>query len=246
MWKIRFYELKVAFFSLLKGRRVYQNWPRLCAKSYVFERQIFNNLSAASDNTYFYLRCQCHHNFRKKSSSPQLKSCSMNFSWRGQECLLLLCCLPGRVLQPFFGSFVKIMQVFIIWVWKCDRPWKRRQHAAKTDLHINSAAVASQGKRRLYKSTTSDGSVGDQNKLKVRQRGSGLKCLLYEARNSLKGQQASESRELNPKMALSHIMTARTESTTLVPTKFGKSPQGSFASYQLSVTIQRATFWDLV
>ena len=83
-------------------------------------------------------------------------------------------------------------------------------------------------------------------------RGSGLKCLLYEARNSLKGQQASESkslerlRELNPKMALSHIMTARTESTTLVLTKFGKSPQGSFASYQLSVTIQRATFWDLV
>ena len=74
-------------------------------------------------------------------------------------------------------------------------------------------------------------------------RGSGLKCLLY-----LKGQQASESkslerlRELNPKMALSHIMTARTESTTLVLAKFGKSPQGSFASYQLSVTIQRATF----
>lgn len=43
-------------------------------------------------------------------------------------------------------------------------------------------------------------------------------------------------RELNPKMALSQIMTARTESTRLVPTKFGKSPQGSFASYQLSVT----------
>ena len=37
-------------------------------------------------------------------------------------------------------------------------------------------------------------------------------------------------------MALSQIMTARTESTTLVATKFGKSPQGSFASYQLSVT----------
>ena len=73
-------------------------------------------------------------------------------------------------------------------------------------------------------------------------RDSGLKCLLYEARNSLKGQQASESklleqlRELNSKMALSQIMTARTESTTLVPIKFGKSPQGSLASYQLSIT----------
>ena len=65
---------------------------------------------------------------------------------------------------------------------------------------------------------------------------------LYEAQNNLKGQQAAESKlleqlkELNPKMALAQIMTARTESTTLVPTKFGKSPQGSFASYQLFVT----------
>ena len=244
MWKIRFYELKVAFFSLLKGRRVYQNWPRLCAKSYnVFERQIFNNLSAASDNTYFYLRCQCHHTFRKNHPPHNLK---YEFFVERSRMPLALVLLARSGFATIFGSFVKIMQVFIMWVWKCDRPWKRRQHAAKTDLHINSAAVASQGKRRLYKSTTSDGSVGDQNKLRVRQRGSGLKCLLYEARNSLKGQQASESRELNPKMALSHIMTARTESTTLVLTKFGKSPQGSFASYQLSVTIQRATFWDLV
>ena len=81
MWKIRFYELKVAFFSLLKGRRVYQNWPRLCAKSYnVFERQIFNNLSAASDNTYFYLRCQCHHNFRKNHPPHNLKVAVWIFS----------------------------------------------------------------------------------------------------------------------------------------------------------------------
>ena len=73
-------------------------------------------------------------------------------------------------------------------------------------------------------------------------RDSGVKCILYEARNNLKGQQAAESKlleqvkELNPKMALAQVMTARTESTTLVPTKFGKSPQGSFARYQLSVT----------
>ena len=68
----------------------------------------------------------------------------------------------------FLALLLKLCK-FSLWVWKCDRPWKRRQHAAKTDLHINSAAVASQGKRRLYKSTTSDGSVGDQNKLRVRQ-----------------------------------------------------------------------------
>ena len=60
------------------------------------------------------------------------------------------------------------------------------------DLHINSEAVASLGKRRLYKSTTSDGSVGDQNlelDKESSSRDSAVKCLLYEARNSLNGQQ---------------------------------------------------------
>ena len=164
---------------------------------------------------------------------------------------LALVLLGRSGFATIFGSFVKIMQVFIIWVWKCDRPWKRRRHAAKTDLHINSAAVASQGKRRLYKSTTVMEVLVTKTSLELDKqsssRDSGVKCLLYGAQNSLKGRQASESkllerlRELNPKMALSHIMTAKTESTTLFPAKFWKSPQGSFASYQLSVTIQRAT-----
>ena len=37
-------------------------------------------------------------------------------------------------------------------------------------------------------------------------------------------------------MALAQIMTARSDSIPLVQTKFGKSPQGSYASYQLAVS----------
>ena len=37
-------------------------------------------------------------------------------------------------------------------------------------------------------------------------------------------------------MALAQIMTARYDSIPLVETKFGKSPLGSYASYQLAVT----------
>lgn len=37
-------------------------------------------------------------------------------------------------------------------------------------------------------------------------------------------------------MALALVMTTRTESTLMLKATFGKSPQGSFASYQLSVT----------
>jgi len=35
--------------------------------------EYLKNLSAASDNTYFYLRCQCHHSFRKNDPSHNLK-----------------------------------------------------------------------------------------------------------------------------------------------------------------------------
>ena len=37
-------------------------------------------------------------------------------------------------------------------------------------------------------------------------------------------------------MALAQIMTARSDSIPLVQTKFGKSPQGSYASHQLAVS----------
>ena len=69
----------------------------------------------------------------------------------------------------------------------------------------------------------------------------GLKCLIYEARNNIHPQKADEHslkedlQNINPKMALAQIM-APAEQTELVETKFGKSPKGSFASYQFSFT----------
>ena len=72
----------------------------------------------------------------------------------------------------------------------------------------------------------------------------GVRCLLYEARTiqSIKGQRADEQKLLarlqaaNPKAASSQIMDPSSESTQLLETKFGKSPQGGYASYQLSTT----------
>ena len=165
---------------------------------------------------------------------------------------LALCCLPGRVLQQFLALLLKLCKFSLC---ECE---------SLTDLenedNMQPKRICTSTLQQWHRKGRGD-CINPQPVMEVlvtktsleldkqsSSRGSGLKCLLYEVRNSLKGQQASESkslerlRELNPKMALSHIMTARTESTTLVLTKFGKSPQGSFASYQLSVTIQRATF----
>ena len=75
-------------------------------------------------------------------------------------------------------------------------------------------------------------------------RAPGVRCLLYEAwtLQSMKSQRADEQKLCerlkaeNPKMALAQIMTPFSESTQLLETKFGKSPRGSYASYQLSTT----------
>ncbi|XP_066021691.1 uncharacterized protein [Pocillopora verrucosa] len=72
----------------------------------------------------------------------------------------------------------------------------------------------------------------------------GVRSLLYEARTlqSMRSQRADEQKLCerlkaeNPKMALAQIMEPFSESTQLLETKFGKSPQGSYASYQLSTT----------
>ena len=71
-----------------------------------------------------------------------------------------------------------------------------------------------------------------------------MRCLLYEARTlqSIKSQRADEQKlcerlkKENPKMALAQIMEPSPESSQMLETKFGKSPPGSYASYQLSTT----------
>lgn len=66
-----------------------------------------------------------------------------------------------------------------------------------------------------------------------------MKCLLYEARNNVAVQEAEETRfkdtlrEINPKMGLANVSSNH---DNLVDTKYGKSPVGSFSSYQLSHT----------
>lgn len=66
---------------------------------------------------------------------------------------------------------------------------------------------------------------------------SGVRCLLYEARKNLSTQTSDEVmlkdqlQKINPKFALSQILSPG--GSNLQETKFGKSPSGSYASYQL-------------
>ena len=77
---------------------------------------------------------------------------------------------------------------------------------------------------------------------KVSKRKPGMWCLRYEARQTTKTQSTSELnlpkriQEINPKLALAQIMTPKSDKSIMVQTKIGRSPQGSNAGYQLSLT----------
>ena len=141
-------------------------------------------------NAFFHVcpffHCQCHHSFRKNDTPHNLKVALCIF--RGQECLW-----PGQFLQTYFGSFVKIMQVSLYESksvtdlenednmqpkWICTSTLKQWHRYGRGDC-INPQPVmevlVTKTSLELDKQSSS--------------RDSGVKCLLYEARNSLNGQQ---------------------------------------------------------
>ena len=72
--------------------------------------------------------------------------------------------------------------------------------------------------------------------------GGGVKCLLYEARKHPKYDAdtenvfLSELEKIDPNLGFAHINKAKSPDTEMAETKFGKSPVGSFLSYQTSFT----------
>ena len=57
--------------------------------------EYLKNLSAASDNNYFYFRCQCHHSFRKNDPPHNLKAALCIFS--GEVTNASCSCVAGQV-----------------------------------------------------------------------------------------------------------------------------------------------------
>ena len=69
-----------------------------------------------------------------------------------------------------------------------------------------------------------------------------MKCLLYEARKHPKYDAdtenvfLSELEKIDPNVGFAHINKAKSPHTEMAKTKYGKSPVGSFPSYQTSLT----------
>jgi len=209
--------------------------------------EYLKGILAASDDNCFYFMSSCHHSFRKHNPPHNLK--------------VTLCIVSGKVKHAYCtcvaGSVGFCSHVFALMMKICKFTLYECKNVNDLDNEGDMQAKQSctsmlqQWHRKGRGDTIAPQPVMEVVVYKMHQdqdrsssKDQGVRCLLYEARTikAIKGQQADENKLLaklqaiNKKMALAQIMTPTSESTPLVETKFGKSPQGSFGSYQLSTT----------
>jgi len=214
--------------------------------------EYLKDIKACSDSHYFYFKCQCFHSYRKNDKPHDLKFTMCLES--GQVLHAFCSCVAGRV--GFCNHVLALMmKVCLFSVYEVknvkdfnqddDLQPKKSCTSTLQQWHRKGRGkkITPQPVMDVFVTKTSL----DTNKISRREPGVG--CLLYEARKSTKSQGTDESvlleklRKINPNMALSQIMTPRFETSFMIQTKMGRSPQGSFASYQLSLTEHNFTVY---
>ena len=154
--------------------------------------EYLKNLSAASDNTYFYLRCQCHHSFRKNDPPHNLKVALCIFS--GEVKNASCSCVAGQVgfCNHILALLLKLCK-FSLYECKSvtdlenedDMQPKRSCTSTLQQWHRKGRGDCINPQPVMEVLVTKTSLELDKQSSS---RDSGVKCLLYEARNSLKGQ----------------------------------------------------------
>ena len=211
------------------------------------EDEYLKQILAASDGSYFYFKSLCHHSFRKNDPPHNLKValCIVSGKVKHAYCT----CVAGAV--GFCNHVLALMmKVCKFTLYECK---SISDLDNEDDMQPKQAwtSMLQQWHRKGRGDTIVSQPAMEVVVLKTHQdldrsssRESGVRCLLYEARTlqSIKSQRADEQKlcerlkKENQKMALAQIMEPSPESSQLLETKFGKSPQGSYASYQLYTT----------
>lgn len=207
--------------------------------------EYLKDISATSDENFFYFRSQCHHSFRKNDAPHNLKValCILSGEVKHASCS----CVAGTV--GFCNHILALlMKMCKFTLYECKHV---NELENEEDMQPKQACTSTL--QQWHRKGRGD-CITPQPVMEVlvtktyleqtrsSARDPGVRCLLYEARKNIRSQQADEEKllatlkGLNPKMALAQILTPRSETTPFLETKFGKSPQGSYASYQLSMT----------
>ena len=204
--------------------------------------EYLKNIYSNSDNKYFYIKSQCHHSFRKNDPPHELRItlCLVTGNVKHAECS----CVAGKV--GFCNHVLALMMKLCKFSLYCcvtideldTEPDMQPQQSCTSQLqqwhrrtrgdHIKPEPVMD---IMVNKPTTMTDKPNTSR---------AIRCQLYEARKNLKRQTTDEVmfkaalQNINPSIPLATIM--QPESNHYIHTKFGESPKGSYASYQLSIT----------
>lgn len=212
----------------------------------VLDDEYLKDVLAASDEEHFYFKSLCHHSFRRNDPPHNLKIALDLVS--GQVRNASCSCVAGQVgfCNHILALMMKICK-FSLYACKVISELDRDEDMLSTETCTSTLQswhrkgrgdkIHSQPVMEILveKPKLDDGHAQSSKE-------PGVSCLLYEARNTFKTQQADEIRlkeqikQINPAMALASILTPTTGDSQNVETRFGKCPRGSYASYQLSFT----------
>ena len=228
------------------GNKNHHSVPTTLRKAKTFlEDEYLREIVATYDQQCFYFKAKCCHSYRKNDPPHQLK--------------LALCIYVGDVLDSSgtcvagkvgFCNHISALMLkvckFSLFKAKTTKDLRREedenpQLACTSQLQQWNQKGGGENivpqpvmevvvkKTKLDEPSTSRG-------------GSGVKCLLYEARKQPKYDSERENAfmsglaQIDPNLGFVHMSKAKNQNTELKETKFGKVPVGSLLSYQTGLT----------
>ena len=228
------------------GNKDHHSVPTTLRKAKTFlEDEYLHDIMATSDKKCFYFKAKCCHSYRKNDPPHQLN--------------LALCILGGDVLESSCTcvagkvGFCNHISALMLKVCKFSLYKSQTTKDLRKEEDEN-PQLACTSQLQQWNNKGGGTNIVPQPVMEVvvkktkldepstSRSGSGVKCLLYEARKQpqydadIENAFMSELEKLDPNLGFAHINKARTQDVEFTKTKFGKNPIGSFLSYQTSLT----------
>lgn len=212
------------------------------AKTFL-ENEYLKEIQAASDDHCFYFKSLYYHSFKKSEPPHELHTALSIVT--GKVLHASCSCISGKkgFCNHVLGLLINLCN-FSTYECKDIRQLNICNKDGDMTPRVECTSALQMWHRTGREDTIRPQPVVEvvvkKSKLDMAHSSEGLKCLLYESRNKCKSQVSAETHlkeelsQIIPKMGLCEV--ANSESVNSVDTRFGKSPLGSYASYQLTFT----------
>lgn len=203
--------------------------------------EYLKQIKTFSDKEYFYFCCKCHHSFRKNEEPHSLK---LTLSIVTGKVVHSVCsCVAGKT-GYCNHSLALMLKISKYSMFQCKNSLDLCEESDENPQHGCTSRLQKWHRRgrgdTIIAQPVMD-IIAKKTRLEETEREEecGVKCLLHEARNNVQVD-INEEREfkkaimaINPRMGLAQIGNTN---SNLSETKFGKSPVGSYSSYQLALS----------